>query len=139
MSIFYTKFVSMELILWELISPAWQVKCLRNRSPDSVGSGRTCLANLGVRSCLVRKLICPVQLSPNPNICQYSLINNLALEVSDRMERQFPDPGLGDTEEELTIQEEDLFELKLFDVRIKKIGRVSCFSNTLNESALQLS
>ena len=36
------------------------------------------------------------------------------------MERQFPDPGLtGATEEELTIQEEDLFELKLFDVRIK--------------------
>ena len=35
------------------------------------------------------------------------------------MERQFPDPGLtGATEEELTIQEEDLFELKLFDVRI---------------------
>ena len=37
-------------------------------------------------------------------------------KVSHRMERQFPDPGL---EEELTIQEEDLFELKLFDVRIK--------------------
>ena len=33
------------------------------------------------------------------------------------MERQFPDYGA--TEEELTIQEEDLFELKLFDVRIK--------------------
>ena len=51
------------------------------------------------------------------------------------MERQFPDPGL---EEEPTIQEEDLFELKLFDVRIKKIGKVSCFSNTFDESALQL-
>ena len=50
------------------------------------------------------------------------------------MERQFPDTRL---EEEPTIQEEDLFELKLFDVRIKKIGKVSCFSNTLYESALQ--
>jgi hypothetical protein len=92
----------------------------KNICPDLVQSGRICPANLGVQSCPVRKLICSVQLSPNPNICQYSLINNLALEVSDRMERQFPDPGLGDTEEEITIQEEDLFELKLFDVRIKK-------------------
>ena len=54
------------------------------------------------------------------------------------MERQFPDPGLGATEEEQTIQEEDPFELKLFDVRIMKIGKVSCFSNTFDESALQL-
>ena len=37
----------------------------RNISPDSVRSGRTCLANLGVRSCPVRKLICPVRWSPN--------------------------------------------------------------------------
>ena len=36
----------------------------RNISPDSVRSGRTCPANLGVQSCLVRKLICPVRLSP---------------------------------------------------------------------------
>ena len=33
-------------------------------SPDSVRSGRTCPANLGVRSCPVRKLICPVRSSP---------------------------------------------------------------------------
>jgi hypothetical protein len=33
-------------------------------SPDSVQSGRTCPANVGVRSCPVRKLISPVQLSP---------------------------------------------------------------------------
>ena len=33
-------------------------------SPDSVQSGRTCPANLGVQSCPVRKLICPVRLSP---------------------------------------------------------------------------
>ena len=56
LSIFYTKYVYWELILWEVISP---VKCLRNRSPDSVRS-----ANLGVRSCPVRKLICPVRSSP---------------------------------------------------------------------------
>ena len=52
------------------------------------------------------------------------------------MERQFPDPGLA--EEDPTIKEEDLFELKLFEVRIMKIGKVSCFSNTFDESALQL-
>ena len=53
------------------------------------------------------------------------------------MERQFPDPGLA--EEDPTIKEEDLFELKLFDVRIMKIGKVSCFSNTFDESALHCS
>ena len=36
----------------------------KNISPDSVRSGRTCPANLGVRSCPVRKLICPVRSSP---------------------------------------------------------------------------
>ena len=40
------------------------VKCLK-KSPDLVRSGRTCPANLGVRSCPVRKLICPVRSSPN--------------------------------------------------------------------------
>ena len=34
---------------------------------DSVQSGRTCLANLGVRSFPVRKLICPVRQSPKLN------------------------------------------------------------------------
>ena len=37
-------------------------KMYKNISPDSVRSGRTCPANLG--SGLVRKLICPVRLSP---------------------------------------------------------------------------
>ena len=37
----------------------------RNISPESVRFGRACLANLGVRSCPVRKLICPVRSSPN--------------------------------------------------------------------------
>ena len=36
----------------------------KNISPDSVLSGRTCLVNLGVRSCPVRKLMCPVRSSP---------------------------------------------------------------------------
>ena len=39
-------------------------KMLKSISPDSVRSGRTCPANLVVRSCPVRKLICPVRLSP---------------------------------------------------------------------------
>ena len=37
-------------------------KNFKNISPDLVRSGRTCQANLGVRSCL-KKLICPVRLS----------------------------------------------------------------------------
>ena len=36
----------------------------KNISPDSVRCGRICPANLGVRSCPVRKLICPVRSSP---------------------------------------------------------------------------
>ena len=66
-SIFHTKFVSRKLIVRELISPASsarQVKCLKNISPDSVRSGTAYLANSGVRSCPVRKLICQVQSSP---------------------------------------------------------------------------
>ena len=39
-------------------------KMFKNISLDLVQSGRTCSTNLGVRSCLVRKLICPVQSSP---------------------------------------------------------------------------
>ena len=34
-------------------------KMFKNISLDSVRSGRTCPTNLGVRSCPVRKLICP--------------------------------------------------------------------------------
>ena len=40
-------------------------KMFKNVSPDSVRSGRTCPANLGVRFCPDRKLICPVWSSPN--------------------------------------------------------------------------
>jgi hypothetical protein len=40
-------------------------KIFENISPDSVRSGRTCLAKLGVRSCPVRKLIYRVRSSPN--------------------------------------------------------------------------
>ena len=36
-------------------------KMFENISPDTVRSGRTCPANLGVRFFLVRKLICPVR------------------------------------------------------------------------------
>ena len=37
------------------------------KNPDSVRSGRTCPATLGVQSCPFRKLICPVRLSPRVN------------------------------------------------------------------------
>ena len=40
-------------------------KMFKKISPDSVWSGRTRLANLGVQSCPVRKLICPVWSSPS--------------------------------------------------------------------------
>ena len=40
-------------------------KMFKNICLDSVWSGRTCLANLDVRSCPVRKLIYLVRLSPN--------------------------------------------------------------------------
>ena len=41
-------------------------KMFKNISPDSVRSVRTCPANLGVQSCPVKKLICPVRSSPTP-------------------------------------------------------------------------
>ena len=44
-------------------------------SPDSVRSGRTCPANLGVRSCPVRKLICPVRSSPSKLAVTYGQID----------------------------------------------------------------
>ena len=44
----------------------------RNISPDSVRSGRTCPANLGVRSCPVRKLICPVRSSPKRYVLPFN-------------------------------------------------------------------
>ena len=40
----------------------------RNISPDLVWSGRMCPANLGVPSCLVRKLICSVRSSPRVSV-----------------------------------------------------------------------
>ena len=39
-------------------------KMFKDVSSDSALSGRTCLANLGVWSCLVRKLVCPVRFRP---------------------------------------------------------------------------
>ena len=39
-------------------------KMFKNISPDSVWCGRTCPANLGVRSCPVGKLICQVRSCP---------------------------------------------------------------------------
>ena len=41
-------------------------KMFKNVSPDLVWSSRTCLANLGVQSCPVRKFICSVRLRPTP-------------------------------------------------------------------------
>ena len=61
---FDTKFVSKVPILWELITCTLVGKMFKNISPDTVRSGMTCPANLGVRSCPIRKLICPVRLSP---------------------------------------------------------------------------
>ena len=49
-------------------------KMLKNISPDSVRSGRTCPANLDVRSCPVRKLICPVRSSPTLRLCDSSCL-----------------------------------------------------------------
>ena len=42
-------------------------------SPGSIRSSRTCPAYLGIRSCPVRKLICPVRLSPRfqPTLVAY--------------------------------------------------------------------
>ena len=53
-------------------------KMFKNISPDSVRSGRTCPAKLGVRSCPVRKLICPVQLSPSGQSHTASLFTKLS-------------------------------------------------------------
>ena len=50
-------------------------KMLKSISPDSVRSGRTCPANLGVRSCPGRELICPVRLSPS-RLCSWYLGNH---------------------------------------------------------------
>ena len=44
-------------------------KTFRNKKEIKISKNKkfiTCPANLGVRSCLVRKLICPVRLSPMP-------------------------------------------------------------------------
>ena len=50
--------------LMRIDNPYLVAKIFENISPDSVRFGRTCPANLAVRSCPVRKLICPVWLSP---------------------------------------------------------------------------
>ena len=46
------------------------LKMFKNINLDLVRSGRTCPANLDVQSCLARKLICPVQLSPTVLVIQ---------------------------------------------------------------------
>ena len=51
--------------LMRIDNPYLVGKMFKNISPDSVRSGRTCPVNLGVPSCPVRKLICPVRLSPS--------------------------------------------------------------------------
>ena len=56
----------------------------KNISPDSVPCGRTCKANLGVRSYPVRKLICPVRLRPIIRFLSIFLLfqaNNMPLTV----------------------------------------------------------
>ena len=60
--VFDFKFVSTDLTLRESIAHTWYVKCLKNISPDLFPSDRTCPANSGVRSCPVRKLICPMSI-----------------------------------------------------------------------------
>ena len=52
--------MSRDLIIWELIIHT----CVKNVSLVPVQSVRTCPANFGVRSCPIRKLICPVRFSP---------------------------------------------------------------------------
>ena len=49
-------------------------KMFKNIGPETVRSGRTCPANLGVRSgILMRKLICPVRSSPKLWAKEYPL------------------------------------------------------------------
>ena len=56
-------------------------KISKNISLDSVRSGRICPANLGVRSCPVRKLICQVRLSPTESGQSVKFIENPTLDV----------------------------------------------------------
>ena len=58
-------------------------------SPDSVRSGRTCPANLGVRSCSVRKLICPVQSSPKKLIPRQQQNRGLQCQKMDENHQVF--------------------------------------------------
>ena len=58
-------------------------------SLDLVWSGRTCLANLGVRSCLVRKLICPVRSSPS---AYGKWLPKLAMNLLDKLCQIGPKP-----------------------------------------------
>ena len=68
----------------------------KNVSPDLVRSGRTRLANLGVRSCPVRKLICPVWLSTIANwTCQLVKIYSMGfiLHISTNWHPKFLELG----------------------------------------------
>ena len=60
----------------------------KNISPDSVRSCKTCPANLGVRSCPVRKLICPVRSSPIGTVMWYSLYTQSDETRGQRQKRQ---------------------------------------------------
>ena len=68
--------------LVRIYKPYLLSKMFNNISLDSVRSGRTCPANLGVRSCPVRKLRCPVRSSPKfgwsvPSISKEFLVLDL--------------------------------------------------------------
>ena len=60
----YWKIYVLGPYLTRIDNPYSVCKMFKNISPDLVRSGRTCPTNLGVRSCPVRNLICPVWLSP---------------------------------------------------------------------------
>ena len=57
--------------------------------PDSVWSGRTCPANLGVRSCPVRKLICPVRSSPSLDGARDASISLSEIESRNNIKKMF--------------------------------------------------
>ena len=54
----------------------------KNISPDSVRSGRTCPANLGVRSCLVRKVLSSPKIYPSDLPVVYKVRNVYKSDLS---------------------------------------------------------
>ena len=61
-----------ESCLMRIDNPYLVGKMFKNLSLDSVRSCRTCPAHLGVRSCPVRKSICPVRSSPTLYFLKWS-------------------------------------------------------------------